>query len=401
VTGKRQPWVTAGLRLVFTLSLAGAIAEGQAGLGDPIGPTNPATSKTKTTEETYKNIQVLKGLPADQLIPAMQFMTYSLGVECSFCHTEGTPEKDDKKPKQAARKMMQMMFAINQQNFEGKRVVTCYSCHRGSSRPLATPVVAEIGTQIVTAQAQDEDEQGTLPPGIPQADQIFAKYVDALGGAGAIEQLSTRVEKGAINLSGRQFPVDILSKAPGKRATVIHLPNGDNITAYDGSSGWTSAPDHHVHDIPSSEAVSAQAETDLQLPIRAKQLFSELRVGKPEKIDDRDVYVISGLRAGLLAAKFYFDERSGLLLRLLRYADSPLGRNPTQIDYADYREPGSLKVPFQRTIARPNSRFTIQIAEVHDNVTVEDAEFARPAAQPSSTPPSYKRFFPSMSSKGD
>jgi photosynthetic reaction center cytochrome c subunit len=48
---------------------------------------------------------------------------------------EGAPEKDDKKPKQVARKMMQMMFAINQENFEGKREVTCYSCHRGALIP--------------------------------------------------------------------------------------------------------------------------------------------------------------------------------------------------------------------------------------------------------------------------
>jgi hypothetical protein len=360
--------------------------KGQAG---PTSPAKAATSTTKTTEEAYKNIQILKGLPADQLIPAMQFITYSLGVECSFCHVEGTPEKDDKKPKQAARKMMQMMFAINQQNFEGKREVTCYSCHRGSSHPLATPIVIEAGTQAVIARAQDEDEQGAVPSGLPQSDQIFAHYVDALGGASVVHKLSTRVEKGTIDLSGRQFPIDIFSKVPGKRVSIIHLPNGDNITAYDGISGWTSAPDRPVRDIPSSEAASAQAETDLQLPMRVKQWFSELRTGKPEKIGDHDVYVVSGLNAGQPAAKFYFDQRSGLLLRILRYADSPLGRNPTQIDYADYREQGGIKVPFQRTIARPGSHFTMQIGEVHDNVPVDDAKFARPVAQSPSMPPSH------------
>ena len=87
----------------------------------------------------------------------MQFITYSLGVECSFCHVEGASEKDDKKPKQTARKMMQMMFAINQETFEGKREVTCYSCHRGSSHPQATPT-ADAGAQAVSEKVQDEDE---------------------------------------------------------------------------------------------------------------------------------------------------------------------------------------------------------------------------------------------------
>jgi len=340
------------------------------------------------TEEAYKNVQVLKGIPADRLIPAMQFITYSLDVECSFCHVEGAFEKDDKKPKQVARKMMRMMFAINQENFEGKREVTYYSCHRGSSHPLATPIIAETGTQAVPENVQDEDEHGPIPADVPHADEIFAKYVDALGGASTIEKLSTRIEKGTINLGGRQFHIDIFSKVPGKRISVIHLPNGDNITAYDGTSGWTSGPDRPVRDIPAPEVASARFDADLQLPIRFKQVFSDLRTGQPEKIGDHDVYVVSGLNAGEPAVKFYFDESSGLLLRMLHYVDSPLGRNPTQIDYADYHDQGGMKMPFQRTIARPGARFTIQIEESQDNVPMDDAKFARPAEPSPPKPPS-------------
>jgi hypothetical protein len=102
------------------------------------GPTSDAQKKT---EDDFKNIQVLKGVPSDQLIPAMQFMSSSLGVECSFCHVEGHFEKDDKKTKQTARNMMLMMFALNRNSFEGHHAVTCYSCHRGMRNPAATPIV--------------------------------------------------------------------------------------------------------------------------------------------------------------------------------------------------------------------------------------------------------------------
>lgn len=378
MTNKHQTWLGAGLGVVFLFSLAVASVSGQA------GPAAAPTSKVKMTEEAYKNIETLKGIPADQLIPAMQFITYSLGVECSFCHVEGAFEKDDKMPKQAARKMMQMMFAINQQNFDGKREVTCYSCHRGSPHPVATPIIADAGVPAIpgAAQHEDEDEHTPAPADVPSADQIFARYADALGGASAIGKLSTRVEKGTINLGGRQLPVEIFSKDPGKGMTVTHLPHGDSVTTYDGNSGWTSAPDRPTRDISAPEAVSARAETDLQLPIHFRQLFSDLRTGKPEKIGDHDVYVVSGLNAAQPAAKFYFDEHSGLLLRLLRYVDSPLGRNPTQIDYADYRDQDGVKMPFQRTIARPGARFTIQIEQAKDNVSVDDAKFAKPAAAP-------------------
>jgi photosynthetic reaction center cytochrome c subunit len=348
-------------------------------------PNQPAPTKPRMTDEAYKNIQILKGIPADQLIPAMQFITSSLGVECSFCHIAGAFEKDDKKPKQTARKMMQMMFAINQNDFEGHREITCYSCHRGSAHPLATPIIAETATQAIPGDMLDEHE--SIPPEVPRPEQTVARYVDALGGASAIGKLSTRVEKGTVDLSGRQFPIDIFSKSPGKRISVIHLPNGDGITAYDGTSGWTSAPHGPVREIPAPEVASAQLDADLQLPLHLKQLFSDLRTGKPEKIGDHDVYVVSGISAGQPAAKFYFDEQSGLLLRMLRYVDSPLGRNPTQIDYADYRDQGGVKVPFQRTIARPGSRFTIRIEQAQDNVPVDDAKFARPVEPSPQKPP--------------
>ena len=71
----------------------------------------------------------------------MQFIAASLGVECEFCHVQDAFDKDDKKTKVTARKMMEMMFTINQENFDGQREVTCYSCHRGSPKPVAMPPV--------------------------------------------------------------------------------------------------------------------------------------------------------------------------------------------------------------------------------------------------------------------
>jgi len=214
----------------------------------------------------------------------------------------------------------------------------------------------------------------------PSAEQILAKYVQAIGGASAVEKLSTRVEKGSMEIGGRQLPVELFSKIPGKRVFIIHLPNGDNITALDGNSGWTSTPGRPTRDIPAPDMVSARLEADLQLPVHFQQFFSEMKSGNPEKIGDHDVYVISGAKTGEVMAKFYFDEHSGLLLRMLRFSDSPIGRNPAQVDYSDYRDQGRLKVPFQRIVSSPRSRYSIRIEQVQDNVPIDDKIFARPAA---------------------
>jgi photosynthetic reaction center cytochrome c subunit len=354
-----------------TLSIMGIAATccfGQAG----------SSPNAKTAAQEYQNIQVLKEIPAGQLVTAMQFITYSLGVECSYCHVEGALEKDDKKPKQTARKMMQMMAAINRDNFDSKQMVKCNSCHRGSPRPLAIPAIAEGGPPPVSLNREADD---SAPVNAPPAEQIVAKYVDAMGGATALAKINTREERGTITISGRNLPIEIFRKAGGRQLTVIHLPNGDNMTAYNGSSGWTSGPNRPVREISSVEVASAQSEVDLQLPLHLKQLFNEIKSVNPEKVGEQEAYVVAGFNSGEIAAKFYFAEDSGRLLRLLRYTSSPLGRNPTQIDYSDYRSQDGLKLPFHMTISRPNSRLNVQIEEARFNLPLDDSKFAGAPAQ--------------------
>ncbi|HXU18530.1 MAG TPA: c-type cytochrome [Terriglobales bacterium] len=336
--------------------------------------TTKTVSTGKLSEEVYKNIQVLKGVQADQLVPAMQFMTYALGVECSYCHVEGALEKDDKKPKLTARKMIQMMMAIDRVNFDAKQSVTCYSCHRGSPRPSAVPVISDAGPLLGSKHPDNAEQKGVAP------DEIISKYIEAVGGSSAISKLTSRKLRASVILAGRSLSAEILTKEPNRQIMVIHLPNGDSITAYDGEAGWTAGPNRRVHDISAVEVESARVETDLHLPLDLKRMFSQLQSTEPEKVGDFEAYVLSAMNSGELASKFYFDQGSGLLIRILRFTRSPLGLNPTQIDYSDYRTQDGVKLPFQQTISRPNSRFVIQIQEAKFNVPLEDAKFMRPVA---------------------
>src|SRR5215475_4132069 len=200
-----------------------------------------STLAPKKAEEQFKNIQVLKGVPADQIFPTMQFITASLGVECEFCHVQNAFDKDDKKPKQTARKMMEMMFAINKDSFEGHREVTCYSCHRGSAHPVAIPTVASDDPgRSGGAPHQHEDENHPAEAkenAGPTADQLLDRYVQAVGGAGAIEKITSRVMTGTIDFGGMSLPIDIYAKEPEKRISITHMPEGENVTAFNGQEG--------------------------------------------------------------------------------------------------------------------------------------------------------------------
>jgi photosynthetic reaction center cytochrome c subunit len=355
-------------------------------------PQTAGPAAPKKAEEQFKNIQVLKGIPADQLIPTMQFITASLGVECDFCHVQGAFEKDDKKTKQTARKMMEMMIAINADNFDSHRVVTCYSCHRGSEHPLAIPTVMTEEPKEVAGQPRKPDEgmPAAKDNSGPSGDQLLDKCVQASGGAAAIGKVTSRVMKGTIDFGGKSLPIDIYNKEPEQRISLTHMPDGDNVTAFNGHEGWLGAPNRPLREMHGSDLDGASIDADLHLPTHLKQMFTEMHVHDGEKVGDQDTYVVSGERTGKPPIILYFDKQSGLLVRMVRYGETALGWLPTQIDYADYRDTNGVKVPYRWTLARPSGRFTIQVTELKQNVPVDDAKFVKPPSPPEQPKPPAK-----------
>ena len=363
--------------LGICLGVADAGARGQSAAGQ--SPAAP-----KLAEEQFKNIQVLKGIPADQVIPSMQFISASLGVECDYCHVRGDRalafDKDDKKPKVTARKMMQMMFAINKDNFEGHREVTCYSCHRGAADPVATPVITDESANL---HPEEEKKAGDAKPALPASEDLLDKYLAAVGGADALQKITSRIEKGSLSTPGQKDTViELFAKAPDKRASIAHTPNGDSIMAFDGHAGWLSFSGR-VRMMSAADNEAARMDGDLAFAAHLKTQYKKFVVASGEKIDGHDTYLVVGRNEGQPPLRLYLDQQSGLLLRLVRYGETPLGRNPTQIDYADYRTAnGGVKIPYRWTIARPGNRFTIKVDQVQQNVPIPDDKFAPPPVPP-------------------
>ncbi|HEY4764073.1 MAG TPA: c-type cytochrome [Candidatus Sulfotelmatobacter sp.] len=373
------------LPTVGFLALSGLVmvaAKAQSGVGGMPPTTQAATNSTgpKKAEEQFKNIQVLKGVPADEIFPTMQFITASLGVECEFCHVHNAFEKDDKKNKQTARKMMEMMFAINKDNFEGHREVTCNSCHRGNAVAQAIPAVMAEEPKEAESKPMGGPASGAKENAGPTGEQLIDKYVHAVGGAAAIDRVTSRVMKGTIDFGGKSLPIDIYSKEPGERISFTRMPEGDSVTAFNGHEGWLGTPGRPLREMHGGDLDGASIDADLHLATHLKTMFSEVRVRGEEKVDDRQTYVVVGQREGKPPIQLYFDQQSGLLVRLVRFGETALGWLPTEIDYADYRDTSGVKIPYRWTLARPGGRFTIQVSDVKQNVPVDDAKFAKPAA---------------------
>ena len=370
-----------------------------------VNAQTPPSAKPQLAEEAFKNIQVLRGIPVDDFMGTMGVMSAALGFDCSECHVgAGTDRVDwayDTPRKVVSRRMVKMVAAINKDNFPGRQMVTCWSCHRGRDKPAVTPTMDIVyGTPSL-----EMDDVFPQAPGQPSADQILDKYIQASGGAQrlagftSLAATGTSVGFGGFGGGGQ---VHIYAKAPNQRTTIIEFKDapdrGDSIRTYNGQAGWIKTPLAVLkeYQLSGGDLDGAGLDAQLTFPGQIKQALKNWRVSLPTTIEDlpgpssqtsqqpeltlssHDVVVLQGDGPKGIVATLYFDKQSGLLLRELRYSRSPIGRVPTQIDYSDYRDENGIKLPHRLTFAWLDGRDSIELKDLKINVPVPDSRFGTP-----------------------
>jgi photosynthetic reaction center cytochrome c subunit len=339
-------------------------------------------------EEVFKNIQVLKGIPVDQFMGTMGFFSAALGMNCTDCHVDesgGSWAKyaDDNDLKRTARRMVQMVAAINKGNFAGRQVVTCNTCHRGSSRPNVMPSLALLYGSPPPDEPGEPIEQAA---GQPAADQVLDRYLQAVGGLDRLAKLTSLVARGSYKGfdDAETSPLEVFASAPGQRTTIVRTLNGASTTVVGSGGGWIAAPEAEkpvpLLAITGQELDGVRLEAALVFPGRIKQALTKWRVGPPALIDDRETLVVQGTTAGGATATLCFDAKTGLLVRLVRYSESPVGRLVTRVDYDEYRDVAGVKIPFRWTVSWLSGRSVFELTEVQPNVAIDAARFARPTA---------------------
>jgi hypothetical protein len=366
--------------LVLTPLLAVAFVSAQSGQAGPV-------ERPQLSEEVFKNVQLLKGIPVKEFMGTMGFFSASLGMNCVECHVEESGGDwsryaDETDLKRTTRRMMGMVNTLNQSMFGGRRVVSCYSCHRGTNRPQVIP---DLEIQYGDAIIVEPDEILTQAAGVPTPDQLFDRYIQAIGGAQRLASVTSFAAKGVYQGFDdyEKHALEVYASAPGQRTTIVHGAFGDSSWVVDGRSGWVAAPKVaapvQVVPLTGGDLDGAKVEAALAFPARIEQLLVEWRTGDPAIIGDQEFHVVQGkMAAGGLPIKLYFDPASGLLVRLAYYHQTPVGRIPTRIDYADYRDASGIRMPFKWTITWTDGRSVTEIDSVQVNVPVDARRFAKP-----------------------
>lgn len=363
----------------------------------------------QSAAQIYKSVQILKAVPSTQMIPTMRVISASLGVECEFCHV--TDRAGETEKKQVARRMMTMVMALNQNSFAGQGRVTCYTCHRGSSTPLAAPVptgkYAPEGVGLLIKGTGNPIPGGTdaalerrlkeftaeQAAALPAPETIFAKYVTALGGEAAIRRVTSRkvtaLQEVAADVRGLAPPTHALvqqySKAPNQWVTLLQNANSKTARGFDGDVAWIQDARGGVTEstgaVPAPPLARVKRTADFYEPLNLRQAYTQVATRALVKVNDRDAYLVVGTPAGDLPEQLYFDKETGLLVRKGTATPTAFGDYAIQMDFEDYREVGGVKYPYiVRTIGvSPADSSTTYVERIENNPLLENVSFVKPA----------------------
>ncbi len=371
---KRQ-WTKAlyacGLSVVFGVLVLPSRAQNNGG-----GAT---ATLGKKIEEVSKNIKVLNGMPADQVIATMEFYEASLNVGCEFCHSPGGLDKDDLKTKDTTRKMILMVRALNKENFGGRTEITCYTCHRGSVHPTELPPVVGADYKFPNIDTPNEAPE-SKPLAGPPPQEILDTYLKGLGGLANLNKISTRVVKATLTESagrGDGLTLELVSKGDSD-LSFLHTSIGDTIRVRNGDVGWEHNVFGVIRDIRGNEVDELKIKWDtLYFATHLKEMLSNLD-SKQAKLGGMDVYEVSGLAWNHMPVVLTFAKNSGNLVRLAYFDQNDNGHSQIQVDFSDYRSVEGTRFPFHWTVAWALGYQAIRVDQFQQNVPVDDSRFVRP-----------------------
>ncbi|HEU5411815.1 MAG TPA: c-type cytochrome [Candidatus Acidoferrales bacterium] len=353
--------LTAAAALALTVGVAAQSQQTQQ-------PPSPADMQGKTAGQYYKNIQVLKDVPASQLVPGMRYITTALGVRCDFCHVQDNFAADDKRPKQTARQMMTMLFAINKDNFNNRPEVSCFTCHQGHQEPMGAPALPAEATA---------PQFSRLAAGAPTLTAVLDKFAQAQGGEDALSKINTReITMQVTHGDQRAMSAELFQKAPGKMYATMSTPRGSMTLGFDGTKGWTSTP-QGSREASGPEAVMLATEAQIN-PSAAIATFNPKRLFGTAKVGGADTWVALVNTPDGNQEALFFDQQSGLLIRrMIRYR-TIFGALQLEADYSDYRDADGVKIPFKTTWYMNGQTTTYTVTGVKTNVPVDDSKFEPP-----------------------
>ena len=236
-------------------------------------------------------------------------------------------------------------------------------------QPSTSRVFGGESGGVVINDGQTIDRSGSLPT----VDEVLTKYVEALGGAAAINALTSRVVKGQLDIAGvsRGGTFETYAQAPNKMVTITQAhPVGTSKVGYNGRTGWASSS-AGSRVLKNLELASLQREAEFYGPLKLKSLYKKVTLAGTSKIGYREVYVIDCQPAIGAVDRVYIDVKTYLPARMNSVLTLGTVSAPVEIYLDDWREVDGIKIPFSMSQRFPKLTLSFTVKEVKHNVPID------------------------------
>jgi len=249
------------------------------------------------------------------------------------------------------------------------------------TKDLLLVVLLAFSTTTPAADSSKSNPSAGVVSEPKTVDDLFDRYVKAMGGREALEKIKSSLTKGTIEVPAFSSTsnIEIWKKAPNQYFSTVVLDMGSIERVFDGQTGWSKDPfGGGVRELTGLELRDLKQDAEFYLPLKMRERFPEAKLTGKQKMNTAEFYVVEIPVEGK-TQKIYFDAGTGLLTRWDKENTTPEGPVAAELRWEDYREVDGVKVPFVSKLIMPQFEFTIKLAEVKHNLDIPATKFHKPA----------------------
>ncbi|HEX9727945.1 MAG TPA: hypothetical protein VGA37_05535 [Gemmatimonadales bacterium] len=215
---------------------------------------------------------------------------------------------------------------------------------------------------------------------LPDAGEVIAKYVAAIGGRDAVMRQSARRTTGtfAVPAQGITGNFEAFAMAPNRAVLHANVPGlGDVAGGYDGEVAWSLNPAMGPMVLEGRMLDQMRQQSDLYAPLHGEDFIKSMETVEAVDFEGTPCYKVKIVTVWDEEYHEYFSRDSGLLIGSVRQSATPMGEMEATTVYADYTEVAGLLIPY-KSVQRMMGFEQVFTAETIEPATVPDSVFALP-----------------------
>ena len=225
--------------------------------------------------------------------------------------------------------------------------------------------------------------QAPATPGLPSAESILDRYVEATGGKAAYEQRTSEVAKGVLEFpaQGLKGAITRYSASPGRYFASLDIPGLGAIEmgVKDGVA-WENSLVLGPRIKSGTERAEALREATLNSTLLWRDLYPQVETVGTDTVNGEECFLVRMTPAEGSPQTMCFSKATGLGLKISTTAANQMGDVPVEMIIASYKNFGGILAPERLTQKAAGQEMSIVIQSIEVNAAIPEKQFDLPAA---------------------